>query len=423
MKRYMLLYILAASFLLAGFLLSATLRGAPVRNEVDTVAVNEIVKQAAANWDNLPQLAQRAFAYRFFVVDAGGALQYSSSGGMPDNAMTALRYGFLPMGVASGGTILGTALIETTPANDVALAYKNLSTSALLFFSLMCALNVIFLTVFYRLAVRPFRRARRFAHKISTGVFDEPLPLEKNDLFGLFTQSFDIMRASLLESRHNQFEAERSRKELIASLSHDIKTPVTSIKLVSELIQASSKDAALNEKLLAIDMKANQIDRLINDMLYSSLEELGEMQVSVSSVDSAVLHGLIINADHLSKVRSGGVPPCLVEIDAARMEQVLGNVIANSYKYAGTAIDINFVIDGESLRADIGDYGGGVDSGELELIASKFYRGNNAKAYQKEGEGLGLYIAKLLMEKMGGGLEAFNRADGFTIRLWMRLSR
>ena len=75
------------------------------------------------------------------------------------------------------------------------------------------------------------------------------------------------------------------------------------------------------------------------------------------------------------------------------------------------------------MHIDINDFGAGVTPEELELICIKFYRGKNAKASYKEGEGLGLYIAKRLMEKMGGGLEAFNRDDGFTIRLWIRLSR
>jgi signal transduction histidine kinase len=423
MKRYIILYALAAFLLPAGFALSAALRDIPVRNAVDTVAVNEIVKQASVNWDDPARMDGYPFVYRFVIFDAGGSPVYSSTGNMPDNAMAAIRNGFLPASVTYDGKILGTALIETSPVDAVARAYENLSVATLLLFALMCALNIIFLTVFYRLIVRPFRRVRRFAHKISTGVFDEPLPLEKNDLFGLFTQSFDIMRESLLDARRKQFIAERSQKELIASLSHDIKTPVTSIRLISELIKATSRDPALTEKLNTIDMKANQIDRLINDMLYSSLEELGEMQVSLAGADSSVLRALLADADHLFKVRQGDIPPCLIELDITRMEQVFGNIIANSYKYAGTAIDVHYIIDGDVLRIDIGDYGDGVDSTELELVTNKFYRGISARTRQKDGEGLGLYIAKLLMVKMGGGLEAINRADGFTVRLWIRLSR
>jgi len=158
-------------------------------------------------------------------------------------------------------------------------------------------------------------------------------------------------------------------------------------------------------------------------MLHSALEELGELKVTIASEDSGVLRSLLEEADNLSMVRVGVIPSCLIELDRVRMEQVIGNILANSYKYAGTNIDVDCVIRGELLQLDISDYGKGVDPEELELITTKFYRGENAKASIKEGEGLGLYIAKLLMDKMGGGLEAFNRDDGFTVRLWVRLSR
>ena len=215
---------------------------------------------------------------------------------------------------------------------------------------------------------------------------------------------------------------ERSQKELVASLSHDIKTPVTSIKMISELLQVGSTNPVLSEKLKTIEAKAHQIDRLVNDMLSSTLEELRELRVIVTNAESGVLPGMFKNTDHMLKVRLGPIPSCLVEIDAVRMEQVIGNIVTNSYKYAGTDIDVTFGIYREGLQIDINDYGKGVEPDEVELIKVKFYRGQNAKVSQKEGEGLGLFIANQLMIKMGGGLEAFNRSNGFTIRLWVRLS-
>jgi signal transduction histidine kinase len=231
------------------------------------------------------------------------------------------------------------------------------------------------------------------------------------------------MRASLLEARREQHRAEQSKKELIASLSHDVKTPVTSIRLVAELLQAKTSDPASLEKLRSIEQKADQIDRLMNDLLHSTLEELGELKVEADSAASSDLAALFHDMDTLSMVRVGDIPPCLIELDAARMRQVIGNILANSYKYAATHIDVSCGILDGYLQVEVHDYGPGVEPEELELITTKFYRGEFAKASQKEGEGLGLYIAKLLMEKMGGGLEAFNRDSGFTIRLIVRLSR
>jgi len=284
-------------------------------------------------------------------------------------------------------------------------------------------MNIVFLAALHHLMIKPFVRLEMFAHKIAAGMLDEPLPMDKNNVFGLFTQSFDIMRASLLEARQNQIRAEQAKKELVASLSHDIKTPITSIRLVTELLQTKTDDPIIMEKLKTIEIKTDQIDHLVNDLMHSTLEELGELNVNLSNEESAVLGELFERAAHFSEIKIAVIPDCLVELDLIRMEQVIGNIVSNSYKYAGTNIDVDFHISGELFFIDINDYGKGVESETLELICTKFYRGENAKALQKEGEGLGLYIAKLLMEKMNGGLEAFNRPDGFTIRLWVRLSR
>ena len=423
MRKLLFIYIITGILILTGFLLYIVMLKAPARLEANNTAINEITKQAALCWENPDHLDKMDFAYRFLVIDHEGSVHYASDENLPSSLQSAIRHGFLPMDITANSSIVGKALIETFPDEHINESLKNLSTAAYIAFALLCLLMIATFAVLYVIVIRPFRRLEMFAHKISTGKFDEPLPMDKNNLFGLFTQSFDVMRASLLEARQKQLMAEHSQKELIASLNHDIKTPVTSIKLISELLQASGVDLAVEEKLKTIDAKADQIDRLINDMLFSALEELGELKVNLTSENSGVLLTLFESADHLSKARLGDIPSCLVELDSTRMAQVIDNILTNSYKYAETDIDVAFKIFEGFLQVDVNDFGNGVKPDELELICTKFYRGENAKASQKEGEGLGLYIAKQLLEKMGGGLEAFNREDGFGIRLWIQLSK
>jgi len=421
LKKYVLIYFAAATLIFIGFLALANTRNfhLPQQGEVDTVAINEIVHSIALNWGNLETLETEGFTYRFFILDSNGEHVFSTAEGLPSNEVSAIRIGFLPITVTADERILGTVLFETAARN----ISQRVSSELIIAFLLLCVLNAGFIAVLYMTIVRPFNRIQRFAHKISLGILEESLPISKNNLFGLFTQSFDIMRESLRDARHKQHKAERAHKELIASLSHDIKTPVTSIRLITELLQVSAKDnPTVTEKLKTIEAKASQIDRLMNDMLHSTLEELGELSVTPVSTDSGVFLELFKNADHLSKIKTCPIPSCLVEIDIVRMEQVIGNIITNSYKYAGTDIDISFSIH-DGLQIDISDYGSGVESEEIELITTKFYRGSRAKTLQKEGEGLGLYVSKQLMSKMSGGMEVFNCDDGFTVRLWVMLSQ
>ena len=462
--------------LAAGLLLYANVPKLMRPSEPDLVAFNEIAKHAALSWNEpdsagaadktgaagetaAASSADSSFAYRFTIIDNAGNVRRKPDDDLPESVSDAVRRGFVPVDIVVGEKIVGKALVEVSPVDELKDAGTRLAAAALLSFVILCALNAVSLFALHKTLVRPFWRLQSFAHKISTGRFDEPLPMEKSNAFGLFTQSFDVMRASLLEARQNQLRAEREKKELVASLNHDVKTPVTSIRLIAELLQVEIADPAASEKLRTIELKADQIDRLMNNMMHSALEELGELKVNPSTVASAVLREMFESADHLGKIRIGGIPDCLIEIDVMRMEQVIGNIISNSYKYAGTQIDVDFVILGGMLRADVNDYGAGVGADEIELITAKFYRGENAKASHKEGEGLGLFIAGQLMDRMGGGLEAFNRAGesallsrasgpdalnragepavlsrvngpdtlnragGFTIRLWIRLSR
>lgn len=99
-----------------------------------------------------------------------------------------------------------------------------------------------------------------------------PLNMNKNNPFGVFTESFDIMREQLAAARKSEYEANRSKKELVASLSHDIKTPVASIKAVSELMLLRAMDAKDIRQLNMINAKAEQIDLMITDMFHATLE-------------------------------------------------------------------------------------------------------------------------------------------------------
>ncbi len=422
MKKYIALYIILAAFPLAGLWLFAGVPGMVPRGGIDYTAVNAIVKQAELCWDEPGRLGQSGFIYRFTVIDGEGRVLYASHPGLPSTQPDAVRLGFMPMDITDGASVIGKAFIEVFPISAEETARGRLASVALFSFLLLCALNFSFLLAFHRMLIKPFNRLEAFAHRIAAGRLDEPLPIDKRNIFGLFTKSFDIMRESLLEARRKQARAERAKKELAASLNHDVKTPVTSIRLIAELLRAGATDPGVTEKLKTIEAKADQIDRLMNDMMHSALEDLGELKVNVTSEDSGILQELLTEAGSLNPVRVGKIPSCLIEIDRVRMEQIIGNIVANADKYAGTPIDAACETDGDLFRIDINDYGGGVGPEELELITAKFYRGENAKASHKDGEGLGLYIAKLLMDKMGGSLEAFNRDDGFTVRLWVRMS-
>ncbi|MCL2815462.1 MAG: HAMP domain-containing histidine kinase [Oscillospiraceae bacterium] len=268
--------------------------------------------------------------------------------------------------------------------------------------------------------LKPFRKLQGFARHIAAGDLDIPLEMDRNNLFGAFTESFDLMRDELHKAKENERKADRSKKELVASLSHDIKTPVASIKAVTELMILTADDDKRIKQLETINAKAEQINALITDMFHATLEELQALSVTAAEIESAAIPDLIKNADYENRVEPFSVPNCIVTADLLRLQQVFDNIIGNSYKYAGTKIEINSKIDGQYLLVDITDFGKGVAEDELPLIFNKFYRGKDAGA--KSGYGLGLYISKYLLEQMSGDLKCENRPAGFAVKLTLRLA-
>ena len=261
---------------------------------------------------------------------------------------------------------------------------------------------------------------QKFAGRIAQGDLDDPLMMEQDNLFGSFTESFDIMREELRESRRREEALRQREKELAASLSHDIKTPVTGIRLICELLAVRTDDTYLRGKIADIDRKAEQIHVLADDLLTSALDELGEMHLHCQDTPSSVLETLLKEHDTRGLVRTEAVPECLISADVSRLSQVIGNLISNSYKYADTPIDVRYAFCSGFLSMEIADHGSGIPEEELSLITTKYYRGKD-NAAGKDGSGLGLYIASELMQRMGGALRCENRS-GLAVTLLIPLS-
>jgi signal transduction histidine kinase len=266
----------------------------------------------------------------------------------------------------------------------------------------------------------PFRKMRRFAENIAAGNLDIPLTMDRQGNFGAFTESFDLMREELNRAKENERNADQSKKGLVASLSHDIKTPVASIKAVTEYMLLISENDEDRRQLETINAKAEQINSLITNMFHATLEELHALSVTVAEVQSTEIRDIIKNADHEGRIQPFMIPDCIISADMLRLQQVFDNIIGNSYKYAGTDIEINSYFGERYLIVEITDFGKGVPEDELPLLTNKFYRGKNTG--DKSGYGLGLYISKYLMEQMPGSLKCENRAGGFTVRLALPLA-
>ena len=276
----------------------------------------------------------------------------------------------------------------------------------------------LFLGWIYFRMLHPFQKLQMFAGYVARGNLDFPLPAAKHQYFGAFTESFDLMREELKRARESEYQANKSKKELMAELSHDIKTPVATIQAVCEVLQMKVKDQDTLDKVGLIDGKAKTIHSLVDNLFQATLEELTVLKVEPLEESSLCIADMFSDLESYGAVTQiGKLPECLVYMDKLRLQQVIDNCLNNAWKYAGTSVEAKFIEMEDGIQIQIKDNGKGVSEEELPLILEKFYRGSNAKG--KEGSGLGLYLAKLFMEQMKGDMECYND-NGFVVQLFLR---
>lgn len=396
------------------------------------LALSDIAGDSSDNWTDLDALGNKDYGEEFVILGLENNLLYSSTGVTDADKVTleeAIKRGYPYSYIMKDSRVCGTVVVIYDGIREYrGMRYKMAAGLGIIGAVLIVA-AVLYGQYVRKSIVTPFKNMQKFAGRVAEGNLDEPLMMEKNNMFGAFTESFDIMREELSESRKREIALQKKERELVASLSHDLKTPITGIKLTTELLKAKLEqadigagDEAVAEKLDNIYKKADQIDVLVSDLFSSTLDDLGEFKVNCCDEESKVLLDIVKKYDDRGLTVSSDIPEVIIHIDSKCMSQVIGNIISNSYKYADTRIDISYKIEQEFLEMKIRDHGPGVPEDELSLIANKFYRGKQWAESKEEGSGLGLYIAKMLMEKMNGEMLPESSGDGLTITLLIPIS-
>jgi signal transduction histidine kinase len=398
--------------------------------DIDVVAVNDVVQTLIKQWDVIDQkddieqwdqsdLPGMQYGFDYVVIDKSGNLIAATRGGLNEDINSAIRHWDTIVDINRDNETIGKLFIYNN-SSDRLEQYRSKLLSFVLFILVTTAFLCIIYAIYYdRTIFRPFRKLQSFARHVTEGNLDMPLDMDKDNVFGAFTESFDLMREEINRARINERMANQSKRELVASLSHDIKTPVASIKAVSELIYARSTDDTLKKQIDIIDSKADQINTLITNLFNATLEELQELKVTVTEQSSRLLFDLIKKADYNNQVTISKICECLILIDELRLAQVIDNVISNSYKYADTSIEVSTQMKGRYLEVVFKDFGLGVPEEERPLIFNKFYRAKNS--VNKNGTGLGLYISKYIMNKMLGEIDCENTEDGFIMILKLKM--
>lgn len=408
-----------------------------VSGRQDAVAVNEVLHNVQNDWGHMERhLNQTALDY--VVLDMEGDVVFCTKTGLSESVNQAVIHRDTILDVYGGGIAVGKLLIYNN-TKEVLLSGKR---TAFLVLGILIAVQT-FVYIWYivyleRNVIRPFQKMKDFARRVAGGNLDVPLEMDRHNLFGAFTESFDIMRAELKKARKAEAEANAAKKELVAKLSHDIKTPIASIQAAAEVGAVLAErvsgtemadgggrgqNAALEgirENYLQIMRKAEQIGTLVTNLFTATLEELEQLTVSPADMEGYELEAILRDADYLGRANVPDIPAGLLYADRLRLQQVFDNIFVNSYKYADTQIKVAVRRQGRYLAVETEDYGGGVGREELPLLKEKFRRGSNAA--ETEGAGLGLYISDYFMKEMQGEIHVENGEKGLKVKVLILLS-
>lgn len=294
----------------------------------------------------------------------------------------------------------------------------------LFLFSIIIAAVLIYIR---KVILSPFKLLSDMPYELSKGNFKKGLKENKNRYFGRFIWGINVLRENLEQHKIKELKLEKEKKLLLLSISHDIKTPLNTIKLYAKAIAEGLYET--NEKNLfaakQIQEKSFEIESFVKQIIKTSSEDVLEIQVEKGEF---YLNDLIDKVKETYqeecklKMTDFFVEECsnkLIKGDLNRAFEVIGNILENAFKYGdGKEIRISFYEEDYCQLIKIYNSGETVNQNEFNHIFDSFYRASNAK--NKQGNGLGLYICKYIMEKMDGEIFAQYENDGMSFILVFR---
>lgn len=291
---------------------------------------------------------------------------------------------------------------------------------------MMIVTNIVLVYV-YQKVLRPFWDMSNLSYELAKGNLSMPVKEEKSKLFGRFLWGMDMLREKLEENKEKELAFQKERKTLILSLSHDIKTPLSSIELYSKALWSDLYDTQerKDEALQGIARNVKEIKGYVDEIVTASREDFLNLEVSMGEyyLSEVMKATESYYKDKLSVIHTefqvDEISECLVKGDKNRMVEVLQNVMENAIKYGdGKSICISFGEEEDCKLIHIKNSGCNLKKEELPNLFDSFYRGSNSNG--RKGNGLGLYICKTLMRKMDGEIFAEMKEDVFCVAIVVR---
>lgn len=259
----------------------------------------------------------------------------------------------------------------------------------------------------------PFTQLTEIPYELAKGNLTVPVRENKNHLFGRFLWGIDLLRENMEAQKQRELALQKEKKTLLLSLSHDIKTPLSAIKLYSKALSKGlypdpRKQLEITEN---INAKADEIESFVAQIIHASREDFLDFHVEMGEFYLSVLLKQISDyyREKLSLIRAElavmEYSDCLLKGDPDRSVEVLQNILENAVKYGdGKILEISVGKEEGCILITVRNSGCSLPPEELPHIFESFWQGSNADT--TKGSGLGLYICRQLMHRMNGEIFA-----------------
>lgn len=270
-----------------------------------------------------------------------------------------------------------------------------------------------------RTAVQPVRAAARVAERLADGLLGERMVVRGKDEMATLARSFNEMAESLQLQIHRMEDLSRLQRRFVSDVSHELKTPLTTIRIAAEILHAARDrlDPAAARSAELLTAQLDRFEALLADLLEMSRFDAGAAMldaerrdvrdVVVTAVDQATALAAQKGVWLHVELPDG---PVVADVDPRRIERILRNLLVNALEHAEqNPVEIRLAADDAALGVRVRDHGVGMTPEESGHVFDRFWRADPARARTTGGTGLGLAISQEDAHLHGGRLEVWSR--------------
>jgi signal transduction histidine kinase len=306
------------------------------------------------------------------------------------------------------GQLVGFVYLSQ-PLRDMTVVLQDLRTRWLLSTVIALIVSSGMALLLARVITNPIHRLTEAASAVARGQFDHKVPVRSRDALGHLSRTFNDMTVRLQAARQMQVD-------FVADVSHELRTPLTSVKAAVETLRAGAvDDPEVRDRFLAtVEGETERLIRLVNDLLLLSRVDSEALNLRRESVDVKTLVDAAVEhlqaqadtRDQVVRVQVQTNTPA-TWVDPDRVQQVLVNLLDNALKYSPPGSEVTITAgssNNQAVLVEIRDQGIGIPAADLPHIGQRFYRADKARSRAQGGSGLGVAIARSLVQAHGGKL-------------------